>query len=287
MSSIIRFMVISCVACCFLLAGCSSEQGKQKEAHVGILDANTYRAEILAVEAVLYKASPASLDDFTRMAAAMTDLYESIQARETHLIKKDAANRILFLTARADAGSDVGYALPNFADIRADWESTRFDVFGEADWFHRAGDALVVAQTPKVPKPDAGEVYELVRVIERLEDILAEGQDECDDLGEPEYDPERMDSRGHSQVAGWDQFYRDWDEQLNQIADRLPPQPSWSGDQDHVTAYQEVNQAFGELRLVAVGAGMWPTPFRYQWEQRFDAAEAHLAEARKRLGEQE
>jgi hypothetical protein len=48
-------------------------------------------------------------------------------------------------------------------------------------------------------------------------------------------------------------------------------------------AYQEVLGAFNEMRLVPYGAGDWPTPFRYQWEERFKSAASSLAGAREYL----
>ncbi len=99
---------------------------------------------------------------------------------------------------------------------------------------------------------------------------------ECDDLGDPVYEPGSGDAAGDAQIA-------DWDERLSHAAGFLPPPPPFDGVLDYLLAYQSVGSTLNELRRVPVGTGSWPTPFQYQWEQRFNTATMHLSEARTTL----
>jgi len=282
LTAIIVLMSLVLVGC----TGSGDDRDSKTEERIlagrGFLDPEAYRAEIENLESVLYKDAPADFADFGRVTAATMRLYGKAMQQEKHPLKIEAAQRIMFLRSRADM-SDVGFSTPDMAAVRSDWEGVRLHVFGEADWFHKTTAGLSRVQTPAAPAADPLDVSELSRVIERLEDLIGDGRRECDDLGEPVYEPTRMSQDGEAQVDDWRTFHKDWSDRIDYIADRMPSQPSWNGSQDFTMAHQSVGQAMNELRLVPVGVGDWVTPFRGAWEGRFDQAQRKLEEARGHL----
>lgn len=264
------------------LSGCGGSGDQEAAVNPNAIDPGPYRAQIQAVESILYKESPPELFDCDRVARAMMDLHEMIVDTETNRVAVHEANRILFLSSRADIG-DVGYAIPDLGPIRKEWEEVRSVVFAPADWFRTGGVEIAHAQTPPLPKADRRDVSALTRVIERLEAVIEDGRKDVEDLGEPVYSAERLGAEGRRQIAAWRQWASEWDEELDGIASRLPGQPAWSGEQNYVLAYQDVGGALHQLRLVPVGVGIWETPFRYQWDMRFSSAESCLGRARQYL----
>ena len=123
----------------------------------------------------------------------------------------------------------------------------------------------------------------LTCVIERLERQVDAGLVEAKEMGEPVYAAERIGWEGEVQIAAWRKWGTAWDARLDNVAGLLPPPPSWSGEQNYLMAYQEVDRAFHQLRIVPVGVGIWATPFQYQWEARFAAAGKHLENSRAYL----
>jgi len=263
-----------------MFAACS---GGDKATKVATFDPETFRPQIEAVEAILYKETPPDYLETERVAGAIMLLQRAMDERAQTYPERQAAQDLLFLAAHADATGEGGYALPDLSQTRRSWERYRDDVFGEADWFRTDSPGVAEAQKPKLPTVDPGQVYDLVRVIERLDDLIEEGEATCEDLGEPEYEPGYEGPEGRAQIAAWNAFYRDWDERLNDMARYLPPQPPFDGDTEYLMAYQEVTGAMNELRFVATGTGDWATPFAYQWDSRFRAARAGLESARGRL----
>jgi hypothetical protein len=263
------------------MAGCS---GGSSSSHAAAeFDAETYRGEIEAVEAILYKTAPPDYSDESRAAAAIADLFDAISAGETNRLKRERAATLMFLSARADAAGDGGYAAPDLRATRDAWEKTRLELFGAADWFRSSSPGLATAQTRVVPTPSEGQLYELTRMMDRIDDLIRDGSRECADLGEPDYEPGYEGAEGRAQIGRWRRFARDWDDKLDYAASFMPAQPPFDGDSDFLFAYQDVGYALSELRLVAVGTGDWATPFDYQWQQRFESARAHVVSARARL----
>jgi hypothetical protein len=241
-----------------------------------------YRAQIEVVEDLLYMESPSRLDDYDRIARAMLNLHQKIRDTETNHFALNNANALLFLASRAE-GSDAGYSLPNLAPVRKEWEELRSSVFRPADWFRAGGDDVVQAQTPPVPTADVQDVFALTRVIGRLEKLIEDAREEVEELGEPVYNAELISWEGEVQIAKWRKWSTEWEGKLDYVASRLPAHPAWSGEQNYLMAYQDVDHAFHQLRIVPVGVGIWATPFQYQWEQRFSAAADYLAGARRYL----
>jgi hypothetical protein len=212
----------------------------------------------------------------------LTRLHLRVSADVTHPMRRGRVDEILYLASRADM-TGGGYALPDLRPIRNDWERIRADVFAPADWFQSGGADVDAAQRRPVPTVTDQQVYELTRVIERLEELIADGRDDCDDLGEPQYNLEAPGLAGRAQIARWNIWAREWSDDIDHVAGFLPRPPPWDGEQNFAMAYQEIDRAVGDLRLVPHGAGAWPTPFRYNWEQRFTSATHFLNDARNHL----
>lgn len=272
------FIVVTLLALC----GCGGGSSRSEDVAHAPFDPNEHRAQIEAVEAILYKRGPADHSDVDRATSSLVALHESVLSRQTGATKRSRAHALLLMTSQASF-TDVGYSSPDLSPLRERWEEVRMELFGPADWYRESTADVERAQAHPEPEIDPGRVYELSRVIDRLEDLIAVGRMECEELGEPVYEPGRVGYDGEVQIQQWNQFYRDWDERLSSAAEFLPPQPPLDGAADYLFAHQSVSRAFIELRLIPYGAGEWPTPFAYQWEQRFRAAEEHLNGARERL----
>ena len=126
-------------------------------------------------------------------------------------------------------------------------------------------------------------VYELTRVIERIEKLVEGGRERCDELGEPEYSVEAPGFAGRAQINRWHQWARVWNDDIDDVAGFLPPTSAWDGEPDFAMAHQEIDRAIHELRRVPHSAGVWPTPFRHLWDRRFASAERSLQTARDYL----
>jgi hypothetical protein len=247
------------------------------------LDPEPHRQTIAALEAVLYRTSPPELGDAERAAAELQRLFDSIARPDAGFAARKRALPLLELAANASASSEVGYALPDLAPLRRDWQALRDHTFAPAPWFARDDPALVQAQAPRAAAVDPEDVRRLRQTIRRLELLCALGESEVEALGEPEYDLDAPGASGRAQVERWHAWAREWDARIDEALRELPPAPPWNAVPVLVQAHQETGRAVHELRLVPAGAGAWPTPFRAQWTMRFEAARALLAEQRAQL----
>ena len=262
--------------------GCAAGSGDDAASRAGRINPTPFRAEIEALERVLYKTSPPDYGDAEAAASLLRRLHERVSGEAANPVIRGRVDEILFLASLADGG-DTGYALPDLGPTRERWEQIRAAVFAPADWFASGGDEIVSAQTRPAPTVTLQEVHELTLVIGRIERLVADGRRQCDELGEPQYSIEAPGAAGRAQIEGWRRWAREWDDAVNGVAAHLPPAPAWDGEPNYAVAYQEIERAIRELRLVPGGAGDWPTPFRYSWEQRFTAAGRALRAARESL----
>lgn len=268
------------------LASCGGAGDSDEEVAIdpNAIAPEPYRDQILAVEALLYKKSPPEPGDYERVAEAVLQLHKKISEADISGPALKRVNRLLYLAARADLGG-TGYTLPDLKPFREDWEKVRGEVFIPADWFFSGGPEIGGAQTHLVPKADAQDVFALTRVIERLQDLIEEGRADAEELGEPEYDAEHVGFKGLRQIAEWHRWSTEWEGQISDIVGRLPEAAAWDGEPNYLLAYQDVERAIQELRFVPQGAGIWSTPFRYQWEARFSAAESSIQNAQSYLAQ--
>jgi hypothetical protein len=265
------------------IASCSGG-GDRDSADRDRINPAGYRSEIETVEKVLYKQSPVGYGDAEAVADGLIRLHESIAEREMNPIARSRATGLLYLSSRADIG-EAGFVASDLGPIRTEWETLRAELFQAADWLAKGDVGLASVQRAPVPSADRQDLQALEHVIDRLARLIDEGRQACEELGEPEYDAEMPGPSGRRHIASWNEWSDGWTERVDDAAVRLPSQPPWTGEREYSMAYQEVSSAIRELRLVPNGTGMWATPFRSQWEQRFATASHHLNEARRLLSD--
>ncbi|MCI0452241.1 MAG: hypothetical protein L0Z51_07600, partial [Candidatus Latescibacteria bacterium] len=95
---------------------------------------------------------------------------------------------------------------------------------------------------------DPSMIEDLLRAIDAIEDLADRGRDECEQLGEPFYDFEQPGAEGDAHIEKWNDFARTWDEDVTEVATRLPSPPTWDADPALTAAYQDVTWAIRELR---------------------------------------
>ncbi|MBD3220791.1 hypothetical protein GF314_06075 [bacterium] len=274
-----------------------------------LIDPAPFRRDIETAEALIYAAEPPDWSTAERAGAAITDVGSVVvgAVQDPHLRK--SAESIIWLGQRVAAAGDVGYALPDLVEIRHEWEALRNEVFQPVAWFRgnpptAAGEgeaagaevaarrasaqattaALDEAQTPAAPAPITRfERRQYERMVDALARLSERGRRKCAALGEPDYDISVPTPRSEKHVARWFAWSREWENGLFDAWKEAPHAPGFQEQQDLQLAYQDLEKALRQLQLVPRGAGMWPTPFEHQWEQRFDLAESHLASATEHL----
>ena len=246
-------------------------------------DAEAYREPIRAVESVLYRATPPELGDGDRAAEALLRLAEALAPPGADFAARQRARSLYDMIGLASGIADAGYALPDLALLRGEWEKQRDALFTPAPWFRRSDAPLVAAQTKRPAAVDPADVTRLRHTVRRLERLADAGEQEVRELGEPDYNSEAPGSAGRAQIARWNAWARSWEARLDAALRELPPPPPFDAELALVLAHQNTSRAAHELRLVPHGVGDWPTPFRHQWESRFGAARQLLAERRAAL----
>ena len=169
------------------------------------------------------------------------------------------------------------------AGIRADWESLRLERFAEAEWFRTSTPAIEAAQIVPAPTVDPVMIEKLLSSIDELEELVQQGRSACTELGEPFYDFEQPGSSGQAHIDRWNEFAREWDDDVSRVASRMPAPPAWDADTEITMAYQNITAAIRELRHATMGSGSWPVPFETEWSMRFEEALRLLEQSRSRL----
>lgn len=246
------------------------------------IDSGRYEREITALESALYNEAPPSTIDFMTIAAAFQDVGFAIADREVNASSRDVAGDVALLASQADVG-EAGYSLPDIARLRSDWERLRSERFVDTEWFRESTAALDEAQVVSAPAIDPAVVDDLLHGIDALEALSEEGRRACDELGEPFYDFERPGPAGEAHIATWNEFAREWEDQVSRVASQLPSPPTWDADPDVVASYQDLTGAMRELRNATMGGGAWPVPQEGEWAAHFDEANRLLEQARTRL----
>ncbi|HXV14171.1 MAG TPA: hypothetical protein VEC56_08185 [Candidatus Krumholzibacteria bacterium] len=248
------------------------------------IESSRYQREITDLEAVLYQEAPPSMTDFMSISAALHEMGFAIADREMGPGARDVASSVAMLAAQSEVG-EAGYALPDIAQLRHDWEALRSEHFSDEEWFRESTPAVESAQEVPAPTIDPSMIEDLLRAIDAIEALSDEGRRACEELGEPSYDFEQPGAEGEAHIEKWNDFARDWDEDVTRVATRLPSPPSWDADPELTAAYQDVTFAIRELRNATMGPGSWPVPFEGDWTARFDEAERLLSQARERLAQ--
>jgi hypothetical protein len=246
------------------------------------LDSAKYQREIEALETTLYQEAPPSMTDFMTISAAFHDMGLSIADRELNPASRDVASDVAMLAARSGVG-ESSFAVPDIGELRADWESLRSAHFADAEWFRASTPAVEAAQAVPAPSADPAIIGDLLRTIDEMEGLVQQGQSACTELGEPFYDYEQPGSSGYAHIDRWNEFAREWDDDVSRAASHMPAPPAWDADTEITMAYQEITSAIREMRHATMGSGSWPVPFEAEWSMRFGEALRLLEQSRSRL----
>lgn len=243
------------------------------------LDPEPYRAQIRAVETLLYRATPAALGDGDRAAAALEELAQAIAQSAADPLARQRGLRLYDAVGLASGLGDAGYALPDLGLVRAEWEKSRDALFAPAPWLGRADAPTAPAARAASPaRVESGDRVRVRHAARRLARLADEGEAEVRALGEPKYAPPAFDATARAQIEGWNIWARRWNARLDDALLGLPVRLAANADSELRVAHRGAKLAADELRAVAQGSGAWPTPFRSEWE-------AHFARARELLGE--
>ncbi len=100
----------------------------------GRINPDLVRAQLVAVEGLVYASEVEPHSQGTRIQRATMVLYSAVMRRSTRLLATRYGNKIVGFGNFASR-SNVGYSTINMESVRREWESVRSDVFHDADWF--------------------------------------------------------------------------------------------------------------------------------------------------------
>lgn len=243
------------------------------------LDPEPYRAQIRAVESLLYRATPAALGDGDRVAAALEELAQAIVQSAAHPLTRQRGLRLYEAVGLASGLGDARYALPDLGLVRAEWEKSRDALFAPAPWLGRADATTAPIEPASRPAQlESADLFRVRHAAHRLARLADEGEAEVRALGEPKYAPPYFDATARAQIEAWSIWARRWNARLDDALLGLPARLPANADSELRLAHRDALLAAEELRAVPQGATDWPTPFRSEWE-------ARIGRARELLGE--
>jgi hypothetical protein len=249
----------------------------------GSIDPAPYRAEIEAIEEVLYRGAPPGLGDVDRVSALAMQLGDRVHADLGPLAGRRALVRLVGFAAEAGAAGEAGYAAPELSLARAEWEALRRELFQPAPWLRTTTARLVAAQTPPVARATPRELGALRDWAAALEELVGSGRKELLRFGEQSVDVAEGSREERALVDRWRSFAREWDARVQQASAQAPPSPLLDGEPHVLQAHQELGQAARQLALATQAVGDYAVPMKWWREQCLDGAAQHLAEARRRL----
>jgi len=271
---------------CWLAAGCSlgtddGTEGISEDKFA--LDPDSYRSEIETVEQMLYAESSQGLSNYDRISGAIFQLGSRALEAEDHPLRKEKARLIMSLASHSSMVNDVGYGLRDMGFLRSGWEDIRQQVFQQTDWFETTKKGSATSPSPHSSRTTMGEVQSFKQALDTVGRLIERGRWEVEELGEPNYELDRISPEGQKQIQHWQKWSQDWNERLEDSFQGLSVTSTVADNLDYFYAHQCFERAVNDLRNIALGSGSWPTPYRYQWEQRFASAERAIAEARAHL----
>jgi len=104
----------------------------------GRINPDLVRAELVAVEGLVYASEVEPHTQGTRIQRATMVLYSAVMRRSARLLSTRYGNRIVGFGNFASQSEEVGYSTIDMESVRREWESVRSDVFHDADWFRSA-----------------------------------------------------------------------------------------------------------------------------------------------------
>ncbi len=249
------------------------------------LDPAPYRAEIEAIEAVLYRDTQAEWADGERVAAAARELADHMTAELDRITAHAVLLRLSAFAMEAEANADAGYALPDLARSRRAWQRLRSELFAPAPWLRREGPDLAAVQNPAPRRADWLDIGALERFAKALDPLLASGRREMLAFGEVYVDVPEGSPEEAQLVDDWLAFARRWDERVTKACGQAPARPALDDDLRVVMAHQLLGDACHQLHVATVSAGEASVPMKHWRSSSLDQAAARIAEARAQLAE--
>jgi len=104
----------------------------------GRINPDLVRAELVAVEGLVYASEVEPHSQGTRIQRATVVLYSAVMRRSPRLLATRHGSRIVGFGNFASRSEKAGYSTIDMESVRREWESVRSDVFHDADWFRSA-----------------------------------------------------------------------------------------------------------------------------------------------------
>jgi hypothetical protein len=249
------------------------------------LDPEPHRAEIAALEDLLYQERPAELGDPELVSRLAAELGERVLAREGRRTGRAAFERLLAFSSDAGAEGDAGYAAPDLSRARLAWEGLRGEVFAPAPWMRVASPLPPERQRRPEPATTPDTLLRLRTWARRIAALAAESRPEMLAFGEAYLDVAEGSAAERRLADDWNRFVRGFDARVAEVAGHAPPAPAWDSEPHVVAAYQRLAEALQRLRTATVAPGDLVLPDRAWRRENLDGAAQLVEAARRELGE--
>lgn len=218
------------------------------------LNPDQYRAQIVAIDAVLFEDDPLSADGRDGVANALQEIAASAGSDEANSIARTLARELRSLASGARR-TRIGTPMGN-SPLQHQWLRIRSSLFADAAWFRRSSSDPIESEVAAPPKMlRAATVQERVGVEVALSSIAHVIDDAKRDF------PNGSDNAR---------------EELDQDVRRLGAKPEFEVDPYYRTAHAEALESLRNLRTVAgLGAGVSES----SRQSLIDRAEEHLQSA--------
>jgi hypothetical protein len=246
----------------------------------GAIDPTPYRDAIDAIEAVLYRGSPAGWSDPETVSAHAMALGDRLYADLGPLRGHQAMAELVDYAGAVGMQAESGYSAPELDGPRAGWEAFRAKWFRRAPWFGRTTAQLVAAQRPPAPTASLIDLHELWKWAGAIETMVEGGRPALARYGELHVDAAEGSQEERDLVARFQSFATDWDERVRGLGAQAPRRPAPEGEPNLLFAYQALEEAVAQLALATTSEGDAPVPMKWWRTQCLDAAAAHLEAAR-------
>lgn len=261
-------------------AGTPAPSAAVAGATAGPVDPTPYRDTIEAIEAVLYRETPAAWSDPETVSSLAMQLGDRLYGDVGPLRGHRALAELVDFAGATGAQAESGFAAPELDGPRASWEALRAKWFQSAPWFRRTTASLVAAQRPPAPTASLIALHELWKWAGAIETMVDGGRPALDRYREvlvdaPEGSPEERDL-----VARFSSFARDWDARVAVLGSVAPRRPGLDGEPNLVFAHQALAEAVAQLALATTSQGDAEIPMKGWRTQCLDGADAHLEAAR-------
>ncbi len=165
------------------------------------------------------------------------------------------------------------------------------DHSSENDSYEETIDSLGSALDGEIDLEPADEVEpELSTAQTSTIEALLQAADAIEALaeaGRSEFATEAPASDDDADLDKWNEFVREWDDDVTEVATRMPSPPSWAEGNEVTESYRDLASALQELREATLSQGSSAVPSRADWSARFAEVSRRLEQARSRLTEQD